>query len=56
MPTWGEILNELNQSQVPQGTGPDFDGIRRWKSMGSYGRRVGDAACSYGRSGQPTSA
>ena len=29
MPTWGEILKEVNQSKNPQGTGPDFDGIRR---------------------------
>lgn len=29
MPTWGEILNQLKQSKAPQGTGPDFDGVRR---------------------------
>jgi len=29
MPTWGEILREVNQSKAPQGTGPDFDGVRR---------------------------
>lgn len=29
MPTWGEILKELNSSKSPQGTGPDFDGVRR---------------------------
>jgi hypothetical protein len=29
MPTWGEILKEINQSKSPQGTGPDFDAIRR---------------------------
>lgn len=30
MPTWGEILKELNKSKAPEGTGrPDFDGIRR---------------------------
>ena len=29
MPTWGEILKEINQSKSPQGTGPDFDGVRR---------------------------
>lgn len=29
MPTWGEILKELNRSKAPDGQGPDFDGIRR---------------------------
>jgi hypothetical protein len=29
MPTWGEILRELGASKNPQGTGPDFDGVRR---------------------------
>ena len=29
MPTWGEILKEINQSKSPQGPGPDFDGVRR---------------------------
>ncbi|MBI4200623.1 MAG: serine protease [Chloroflexi bacterium] len=29
MPTWGEILKELNASRAPQGTGKDFDGVRR---------------------------
>jgi len=29
MPTWGEILREINQSRAPQGTGLDFDGVRR---------------------------
>ncbi len=29
MPTWGEILKEINRSKSPQGTGPDYDGIRR---------------------------
>lgn len=29
MPTWGEILKEIKRSQVPQGTGRDYDGIRR---------------------------
>jgi len=29
MPTWGQILNELKGTRTPQGTGPDFDGIRR---------------------------
>lgn len=29
MPTWGEILKEINQSKSPQGTGPDFDSVRR---------------------------
>lgn len=29
MPTWGEILRELNNSRNPQGGGPDFDGVRR---------------------------
>jgi len=29
MPTWGEILIQLNQSKAPSGTGPDCDGVRR---------------------------
>lgn len=29
MPTWGEILKELLASRSPQGTGPDFDRVRR---------------------------
>lgn len=29
MPSWGEILRELNQSQAPSGIGPDFDAVRR---------------------------
>lgn len=29
MPTWGQILNELNRSTAPGGSGHDFDGIRR---------------------------
>ena len=29
VPTWGEILNELNQSISSEGSLPDFDGIRR---------------------------
>jgi hypothetical protein len=29
MPTWGEILTEITHSKAPQGTGPDFDGVRR---------------------------
>jgi len=29
MPTWGQILTELNRSRAPQGSGKDFDGIRR---------------------------
>jgi len=29
MPTWGQILREINQSRNPQGTGPDFDAVRR---------------------------
>lgn len=29
MPTWGQILNELKRTQAPQGTGWDFDGVRR---------------------------
>jgi hypothetical protein len=37
MPTWGEILKEINQSRAPQGTGPDFDGVRR-----QYLRRLHD--------------
>lgn len=29
MPTWGEILKELQTTQAPNGTGWDFDGVRR---------------------------
>ena len=29
MHTWGEILKELNATKNPQGTGPDFDTVRR---------------------------
>ena len=29
MPTWGQILIELNSTKNLQGTGPDFDGVRR---------------------------
>lgn len=31
MPTWGEILKELNKTKAPEGggAGPDFDGVRR---------------------------
>ena len=29
MPTWGQILNELKRTQAPQGSGWDFDGVRR---------------------------
>ena len=28
MPTWGEILTELNKSSTPAGT-PDYDRVRR---------------------------
>ena len=29
MPTWGEILKELQASRAPSGSGPDFDAVRR---------------------------
>lgn len=29
MPTWGELLTELQQTPAPNGTGPDFDAVRR---------------------------
>ena len=29
MPTWGEILRELQQTKAPVGVGWDFDGVRR---------------------------
>ena len=29
MPTWGEILHQINQSKAPNGNGPDYDGVRR---------------------------
>jgi len=28
LPTWGEVLKELGRSKAPEGTGPDFDGVR----------------------------
>ncbi len=37
MPTWGEILKQLNLSKSPEGTGPDFDGIRRGYIKALYG-------------------
>ena len=29
MPTWGQILNELKNTPAPQGSGWDYDGVRR---------------------------
>jgi hypothetical protein len=29
VPTWGEILKQLQQTKAPQGPGPDFDAVRR---------------------------
>jgi len=29
MPTWGQILKELQTTKAPSGSGWDFDGIRR---------------------------
>jgi len=29
MPTWGQILNELKSTKAPQGSGWDFDSVRR---------------------------
>lgn len=42
MPTWGQILNELNASRAPQGVGWDFDGVRRkyLKALHEYTRRA----------------
>ncbi len=46
MPTWGEILKEINRSKDPQGTGPDFDGVRR-KYLAELHKRTGRAAVLY---------
>jgi hypothetical protein len=46
LPTWGEVLKELNRSKNPQGTGPDFDGIRR-KYLADLHGRTGRATILY---------
>ncbi len=42
MPTWGEILKQLNRSKSPEGTGADFDGVRRGylKQLYDYTKRA----------------
>lgn len=45
MPTWGEILNELNASRTAQG-GPDFDSVRR-RYLGRLHQTTGRAAILY---------
>ena len=46
MPTWGEILKELNASRAPQGTGPDFDAVRR-KYLERLHRQTGRGVILY---------
>ena len=42
MPTWGQILTELKATRSPQGTGRDFDGVRRkyLKALNSHTKRA----------------
>jgi len=42
MPTWGQTLNELKATKTPQGTGWDFDGVRRkyLKGLHEYTKRA----------------
>ncbi len=42
MPTWGQILKELNSTKAPQGSGWDFDGVRRkyLKELHDYTKRA----------------
>ncbi|MFH1087000.1 MAG: serine protease [Chloroflexota bacterium] len=42
MPTWGEILKELNTTRAPEGSGWDFDGVRRkyLKELHDYTKRA----------------
>lgn len=46
MPTWGDILIELRGSKAPQGTGPDFDGVRR-RYLRALHERTGRAVILY---------
>ncbi|MFQ5873332.1 MAG: serine protease [Dehalococcoidia bacterium] len=46
MPTWGQILKELNASQAPSGRGPDFDGVRR-KYLKALSEKTGRAVILY---------
>ena len=42
MPTWGQILKELQTTKAPQGSGWDFDGVRRkyLKELHDYTKRA----------------
>ena len=42
MPTWGQILTELKATRSPQGTGRDFDGVRRkyLKALNAHTKRA----------------
>ena len=46
MHTWGEILKELSATKNPQGTGPDFDTVRR-KYLGELSQLTGRATILY---------
>lgn len=46
MPTWGEILRELNATRAPQGPGPDFDLVRR-RYLNRLHQLTGRAAIIY---------
>ncbi len=45
MPTWGEVLQEINQTRSPQG-GPDVDAVRR-KYLMAMAAHTGRAVISY---------
>jgi hypothetical protein len=47
--TWGEILKELSRTQNPQGTGPDFDVVRR-KYLAELSHLTGRATILYASS------
>jgi hypothetical protein len=46
VPAWGAILKEISRSKNPQGTGPDFDGVRR-KYLAELHKRTGRATILY---------
>jgi hypothetical protein len=45
LPTWGEILKELNETPTPAGT-PDWDGVRR-KYISDLAKRTGRSTIIY---------
>ncbi len=46
MPTWGEILKELQKAKAPESGGPDFDGVRR-RYLKALQQRTGRAVILY---------